>query len=63
MGTKQLITSENYMLVIEKTRSDKAIYGLLSRKSSLAKYRNGYVLEIKTDLEIIKEKLGQYLEE
>ncbi len=62
VGTNQSITSKNFMLVIEKTRSDRAIYGFLARKSSLAKYRNAYVLDIKTDFEIIKEKLNQYLQ-
>ena len=62
VGTNQSITSKNFMLVIEKTRSDRAIYGFLARKSSLAKYRNAYVLDIKTDFEIIKEKLNKYLQ-
>ena len=50
------------MRVIEKTRSDRAIFGFLGRKSSLAKFRNNSVREdIKSNLENIKQKLNDYL--
>ena len=62
LGKKQKLTTLNFMRVIEKTRSDRAIFGLLGRKSSLAKFRNNSVREdIKSNLENIKQKLNDYL--
>ena len=61
IGKKQKPTSLNFMIVIEKTRSDRAIFGFLGRKSSLAKFRNRSVGVLKTDLENIKEKLNDFL--
>ena len=62
LGKKQKLTTLNFMRVIEKTRSDRAIFGFLGRKSSLAKFRNNSVREdIKSNLENIKQKLNDYL--
>ena len=61
IGKKQKPTSLNFMIVIEETRSDRAIFGFLGRKSSLAKFRNRSVGVLKTDLENIKEKLNDFL--
>ncbi len=64
LGKKQKLTTLNFMRVIEKTRSDRAIFGFLGRKSSLAKFRNNSVRGvIKSELEKIKEKLNDYLGE
>ena len=62
LGKKQKLTTLNFMRVIEKTRSDRAIFGFLGRKSSLAKFRNRSVRNVtKSNLENIKQKLNDYL--
>ena len=60
LGANQNLTSQNFMVVIEKTRSDRAIFGFLGRKCSLAKYRNFGVIDMKNKLEKIEQKLKDY---
>ncbi len=60
LGANQDLTSQNFMIVIERTRSDRAIFGFLGRKCSLAKYRNFGVIDMKNKLEKIEQKLKDY---
>lgn len=60
LGANQDLTSQNFMVVIERTRSDRAIFGFLGRKCSLAKYRNFGVIDMKNKLEKIEQKLKDY---
>ena len=60
LGANQDLTSQNFMVVIERTRSDRAIFGFLGRKCSLAKFRNFGVIDMKNKLEKIEQKLNDY---
>tara|TARA_A100001011_G_C14226925_1_gene807022 strand:- start:431 stop:1135 length:705 start_codon:yes stop_codon:yes gene_type:complete len=60
LGANQDLTSQNFMVVIERTRSDRAIFGFLGRKCSLAKFRNFGVIDMKNKLEKIEQKLKDY---
>ena len=54
-GTKDKF--ENFLIVLEKTRSDKTVWSLLNRKCGLTKGRNGRVKWARDILVSIQDEL------